>query len=168
MKPPSPIGELLARVGAGFFQQAYVVADLDAAQEALARSLGASPFVTLPPALLPYRYRGRDVQCALALAFARSGDVQIELLQPVEGEGLHVEFLAEHGFGAHHLGFLIDQLDPELAHAAGLGFGEVMSGAFGSLRFAYLDTFAALGLYVELVEDPDGMMAQLMAWRDPV
>jgi hypothetical protein len=162
----TPIEGVLARVGGGFFQQAYVVDDIVAAQAAMRTALGCGPFATLPAMNLPYRYRARDVECALELAFARSGRVQIELLQPVSGEGIHVEFLARNGPGAHHLGFLVDDLDGELAHARGQGFDEVMSGAFGSLRFAYLDTWEAFGAYVELVEDPDAMMAGIMPWRD--
>lgn len=161
----SGIDGLLARVGPGLFQQAYVVADLDAAMAATNTALGTREWATLPPAMLPYRYRGRSVECSLAIGFARSGDVQIELLQPVAGEGLHAEFLGARGPGAHHLGFLVDDLDAELAAAADAGYPEVMGGEFGSLRFAYADTLADLGLYVELVEDPDGMMAQLMPWR---
>jgi hypothetical protein len=160
------VERLLARVGPGLFQQAYVVADLGAAMAAWDTALGTSRWATLPPAMLPYRYRGRDVECSLAIGFARSGDVQVELLQPVAGEGLHAEFLAARGPGAHHLGFLVDDLDAELAAAAGDGFDDVMSSQFGSLRFAYLDTLAPLGTYVELVEDPESMMAQLMPWRD--
>ena len=40
-----------------------------------------------------------------------------------------------------------------------------VSNQFGSLRFCYLDTWDALGLYVELVEDPDAMMMAIMPWR---
>ena len=85
------IDRLLARIGSGFFQQAFVVADFEAAQRACVETLGCSPFVTLPATSLPYWYRGREVQCAIALGFARSGNVQIELLQPVSGEGVHVK-----------------------------------------------------------------------------
>ena len=155
------IESLLARIGGGFFQQAFVVADFEAAQRACVETLGCSPFVTLPATSLPYWYRGREVQCAIALGFARSGNVQIELLQPVSGEGVHVEFLETNGPGAHHLGFLVDRIDDELAVS---DFEPLQSGQFGSLRFAYLDTWDALGAYVELVEDPDGMMRQLMPW----
>ena len=42
---------------------------------------------------------------------------------------------------------------------------EIQSGQFGTLRFCYLDTWDALGSYVELVEDPDAVMSQLMPWR---
>jgi hypothetical protein len=160
------IDTVLARIGPGFFQQAFVVDDIDAAQPAFTETIGCPRWATLPATSLPYRLRGGDVECSLALAFARSGDVQIELLQPVAGEGIHVEFLERHGPGAHHLGFLVDRLADELAFAAQAGFGEVMGGAFGNLRFAYLDTWDVLSTYIELVEDPDGMMAQLMPWRD--
>jgi hypothetical protein len=40
-----------------------------------------------------------------------------------------------------------------------------MAGEFGRLRFAYVDTYAALGVYAELVEDPDGMLMSMMPWR---
>ena len=154
--------QLLARIGTGLFQQAYVVDDIAAAQVAMSSTLGCTPFVTLPATDLEYQLRGRTVSCALELAFARSGNVQIELLQPLRGEGLHVEFLAGNGPGAHHLGFLVDDLDSVVADS---GFEPVMGSQFGTLRFCYLDTFAELGLFTELVQDPDGMMTSIMAWR---
>ena len=159
------IGGLLERIGAGLFQQAYVVADLEPAQAAMQNALGCGEFVNLPPADLDYDLRGKQVSCALALGFARSGNMQIELLQPVRGEGLHVEFLASNGPGLHHLGFIVDDLDAVVALGAASGFPNVMGARFGSLRFCYLDTWDALGLYVELVEDPDAMMMAIMPWR---
>jgi methylmalonyl-CoA/ethylmalonyl-CoA epimerase len=161
----SAIGDVLARIGDGLFQQAYVVSDIGAAQLAMRDTLGCGEFVTLPATDLDYELRGQEVSCALELAFARSGNVQIELLQPVRGVGLHVEFLASNGPGAHHVGFLVQSLDDEIVAATDAGFRKLMGGQFGNLRFCYLDTVAALGLYVELVEDPDAMMMALMPWR---
>ena len=158
-------GSLLERIGAGLFQQAYVVADLDAAEGTMRGSLGCGEFVNLPADDLDYDLRGKRVSCALALGFARSGNMQIELLQPVRGEGLHVEFLAANGPGLHHLGFLVDDLDAVVALGEASGFPNVMGSQFGSLRFCYLDTWDALGLYVELVHDPDAMMMAIMPWR---
>lgn len=156
------IGALLDRIGAGLFQQAFVVADLDGAQDAMRATLGCSEFVRLPGTDLEYDLRGRTVSCALELGFARSGNVQIELLQPLRGEGLHVEFLAENGPGAHHLGFLVDDLESVVGDS---GYERLMGSQFGTLRFCYLDTFADLGLYTELVQDPDAMMMSIMPWR---
>ena len=162
----SDVAQLLGSIGGGVFQHAYVVADLATAERSMREALGCSPFVDLAPADLDYELRGESVQAALAIGFARSGDVQLELIQPVRGPGLHAEFLAERGGGVHHLGFMVDDLDETLADAARLGAPKLMGGEFGSLRFAYLDTFAAIGVYSEVVEDPDGMMASLQPWRD--
>ncbi len=159
------IGDLLASIGAGLFQQAFVVADLEQAQASMQATLGCGEFVNLPATDLDYDLRGRRVSCALDLGFARSGNVQIELIRPVRGEGLHVEFLAGNGPGAHHLGFLVDDLDAVVTTADAGGFPKLMGGQFGSLRFCYLDTWEALGLYTELVEDPDAMMPAIMPWR---
>ena len=159
------IGDLLSRIGDGLFQQAFVVDDLAAAEDAMRASLGCSAFVELPATDLDYDLRGERVSCAIALAFARSGNMQVELLQPVRGQGLHVEFLASNGPGLHHLGFLIDDLDAVVAVGEAAGFPKLMGSRFGSLSFAYLDTFDALGVYVELVEDPDSMLMAMMPWR---
>jgi methylmalonyl-CoA/ethylmalonyl-CoA epimerase len=159
------IGGLLSRIGGGLFQQAFVVADLHAAEAAMRATLGCGDFVDLPPDDLDYEVRGEQVSCALALGFARSGNMQIELLQPVRGEGLHVEFLASNGPGAHHLGFLVDDIEAVIAFAEAEGFAKLMGSRFGRLRFCYLDTWDALGLYVELVEDPDAMLMAIMPWR---
>jgi hypothetical protein len=159
------VGTLLAHIGAGLFQQAFVVADLDAAQQSMRAGIGCREFVNLPASDLDYELRGERVTAALAIGFARSGNVQIELIQPVRGPSLHAEFLAERGPGLHHLGFLVGDLDGCVARARELGFPKLMGSRFGSLQFCYLDTFDALGVYAELVEDPDGMMMSLMPWR---
>ena len=159
------IGGLLARIGDGLFQQAYVVADREAAELAMRATLGCSEFVDLPASDLDYELRGRPVSSAIELGFARSGNMQIELLRPVRGEGLHVEFLVSNGPGLHHLGFLVDDIEAVVAFAEAAGFPKVMGSRFGSLSFCYLDTWEALGLYVELVEDPDAMMMSIMPWR---
>jgi hypothetical protein len=159
------IGGLLGTIGAGLFQQAFVVDDLAAAEGAMRASLGCGAFVDLPATDLDYDLRGERVSCAIALGFARSGNMQVELLRPVRGKGLHVEFLASNGPGLHHLGFLVDDLDAVVALGEAEGFPKLMGSQFGSLRFAYLDTWEALGVYTELVDDPDQMMMSLMPWR---
>lgn len=157
---------VLARVGAGLFQQAYVVADLDATEAAMHATIGASEFVRLATGDLDYDVSGRTVSCALELSFARAGNVQIELIRPVRGEGLHVEFLEQRGPGPHHLGAIVDDLDAALGVAGQAGITSAMRGDMGAVRFSYLDTFATIGLYLELLEDPEGLIPALMPWRD--
>ena len=159
------MGALLERVGSGLFQQAFVVDDFAGAQHAFQAALGCGEFVTLPATDIEYDFRGGRTTCALEIGFARSGNVQIELLRPVRGTGLHSEFLEANGPGAHHLGFLVDDLDAEVEAARALGFERVQGATFGALRFCYLDTFDVFGLYVELVEDPEAMLMAMMPWR---
>lgn len=158
-------GPLIGRIASGLFQQAYVVADLAAAEAAMTAALGCGPFAELPATDLEYELRGERVSAALAIGFARSGNVQIELIHPVRGAGLHVEFLASNGPGMHHFGYLVDDLDEIVALAEQCGAPRLMGAKFGSLRFCYVDTFDELGVYTELVEDPDGMMMSIMPWR---
>jgi hypothetical protein len=160
------VGALLGRIGGGLFQQAYVVSDLAAAEQSMRGALGCADFVDLPASDLEYDLRGERVSAALALGFARSGNLQIELIQPVRGQSLHAEFLASNGPGAHHFGYIVDDLDEVLALATHCRSPFLMGGQFGSLRFCYIDTWDALGVYTELVEDPDATMMSIMPWRD--
>jgi methylmalonyl-CoA/ethylmalonyl-CoA epimerase len=158
-------GPLLGRVGAGMFQQAWVVEDLPTAKESMRTGLGCDEFVTFEIDET-WDLRGDEVTCALALGFARSGNVQIELMQPLRGQGLQAEFLEQHGPGPHHVGTLVDDLDAAIAAARLDGFEPVMGGRFAGVRLAFLDTVDALGLYVELIEDPSGLLWATKPWRD--
>src|SRR5258706_15589343 len=104
---------LLARVGGGLFQQAFVVDDFEGAQRSMRATLGCSEFVTLPATDLEYDFRGGRTPGANEIGFAPGGDVQVGVLRPVPGVGLHSEVLESNGPGAHHPGFLVDDLDAE-------------------------------------------------------
>ena len=161
----SPLGSLLDRVSGGFFQQAWVVDDLPGAEAAMCAHLGCSEFVKFVMDET-WLVRGEEVDGALSLGFARSGDMQIELIQPLEGAGIHFEFLERQGPGIHHFGTLVDDLDASVAAAERDGLVPVMSGQFAGVRLAYIDTFEELGAYVELIEDPNGLLWATKPWRD--
>jgi len=161
----SGLGALLGRLGPRVFQHAWVVDDLAAAKEGLRTAFGCEDFVEFEMERT-WMLRGEEVTCALATAFTRRGNVQIELLQPLRGRGVQQEFLDRYGPGPHHLGVLVDDRDVEVAAAAAEGFDAVMTGQMGPVGVAFLDTVDELGLYVELLEDPDGMLWATMPWRD--
>jgi len=161
----SDLGALLGRVGPGIFQQAWVVDDLAVATAAMTTALGCDDWVTfdMDPA---WRLGGETISSPVSAAFARSGNVQIELLQPLGTGGVIATHLARFGPGPHHLGALVDDLDAAVAAASEDGFAPVMAADMGSLRLAFLDTVDALGLYVELLEDPDRLIWATKPWRD--
>lgn len=156
------IGEVLARVEGELFQSAWVVDDLAAAQIAMGATLGCDDFVgfEMDPT---WQVGGETISSPMGCGFARSGNLQIELMQPLGRGGVVADFLARFGAGPHHLGVRVAGLDASVAAA---GVPVAMSADFGSLRLAFLDTVDALGLYVELLEDPDGLLWATKPWRD--
>ncbi len=156
------IGEVLARVGGELFQNSWVVDDLEAAKAAMGSALGCDDFVgfEMDP---KWQVGGETISSPMACGFARSGNMQIELMQPLGTGGVVADFLARFGAGPHHLGVRVDDLDAAVAAA---GVPAAMSADFGPLRLAFLDTVDELGLYIELLDDPDGMLWATKPWRD--
>lgn len=95
-------------------------------------------------------YHGQPGDFHMRLAFIETGPVQIEFIEPLAGDNIYADFLAEHGEGLHHILFEVD--DPQ-AVAAGLATPILQSGGSvlrpGAL-WAYLDTQELLGCIVEL------------------
>jgi methylmalonyl-CoA/ethylmalonyl-CoA epimerase len=95
-------------------------------------------------------YHGRRGNFRMRLAFLQAGAVQLEFIQPLEGENIYSDFLNEHGEGLHHLLFEVE--DPA-AIIAGIGAPVLQSGG-SSLRpgatWSYLDTQEMLSAMIEL------------------
>jgi hypothetical protein len=95
-------------------------------------------------------YHGHRGNFRMRLAFLQAGPVQVEFIQPLEGENIYSDFLAEHGEGIHHILFEVD--DP-VAVAGRLDVPILQSGG-STLRpgalWAYLDTQATLKAMIEL------------------
>jgi methylmalonyl-CoA/ethylmalonyl-CoA epimerase len=95
--------------------------------------------------------RGRPVPTTIKVAFAQFGPLQIELIQPLEGENIYTEFLASRGEGLHHLGFEVDDLEGMLAAFKEKGIEPVFWLNLGFTAFAYLNTDAIGGATFELL-----------------
>jgi methylmalonyl-CoA/ethylmalonyl-CoA epimerase len=137
----------------GVFQVAYVVHDIQVAQRFFNETLGMPRFFVIENITFKeYTYRGQPVECLQHVAFGYAGTMQIELIQPLSGENTVTEFLRQRGQGIHHLGIQVADLDHATRDMAEQGFVLVESGVAGqATRFAFLDTRAAIGTYIELV-----------------
>lgn len=135
-------------------QVGFVVADLDRALETFEPLFG--PFRVGQATVAGARYRGREADVTLRLATARSGPLEIELIQPVSGESPHVEFLARGGNGLHHVRFRVTGLDDLVARFEREGHELIWYKRLGdSIAFAYLESPPARGGGVfELYEGP--------------
>lgn len=105
-------------------------------------------------------YRGKSVRHRFRAALAMVGSMQLELIQPLEGDSTYSDFLKQHGEGLHHLGIVdVSDLDEavqtfERESCPCLQSGRLVSGAYAGTRYAYLDMVNALGTIIEVVERP--------------
>ncbi len=98
------------------------------------------PFSRMDPAPMTYDYRGVQEECVIRLAFGKSGDVEIELIEWVSGGCPHKEFLDAGREGMHHLRFIVDDLDSQVKAAAALDFEVIWGKRWGEgLAVAYLE-----------------------------
>ncbi|MEM0301994.1 MAG: VOC family protein [Archaeoglobaceae archaeon] len=88
----------------------------------------------------------------LKIALTNLGEVQLELIQVLEGETIHAEFLKRKGEGLHHIGFFVKNLDEKLRIAKENGMEVVEQGEIAGVRYAYLDTEKDIGLTLEFIE----------------
>ena len=142
-------------------QVGIVVRDVDQAVEFFSMALGWGPFTIMESEMKGFTYGGRTGDCRLKMAFARSGKVEIELIQVLEGETPHSDFLRHHGEGMQHLRFRVDDCEGMLSALAGEGVEPVWGQKFPAMaEFAYLKTDKTSGLMVELFEMKESRKGQ--------
>jgi catechol 2,3-dioxygenase-like lactoylglutathione lyase family enzyme len=147
----------LSYVGGALQQVAFVVKDLTAAQEFFNRTMGVARFYVIDDFGLKATektFRGRPAEHNFKLALAYSGDTQIELIQHLSGDTCYKEHLERRGEGLHHLGFFLYDVEVyqrALDSLAAAGYSVLMSGRFGTTRYTYFDTEAAIGSIMEIV-----------------
>jgi methylmalonyl-CoA/ethylmalonyl-CoA epimerase len=119
-------------------QVGFVVRDMEAALKLYEPLFG--PFSTMDSGEFEYDYRGEKDVSSLKLAFGRSGEVEIELIQWVSGRTPHKEFIDAGREGMHHLRFRVDNLDEKVAEAQALGYHSIWQTRYGEgLAVAYLE-----------------------------
>ena len=135
------------------FQIAYVVSDLDRAMIRLRDRYGIAEWDVLDMHEIhgpdsPTRYIGNSY----------SGDVMIELIEPVPGVPSLYDGWAHDDpekLRLHHLGFLVhdpDSFEAAKAQFAADGIETAHEGTFGDyLDYYYADTTPELGHYYELI-----------------
>jgi hypothetical protein len=107
----------------------------------------------ITPAANRFTYHGKPVEHSFKAAFTMLGKMMVELLEPLEGEGIYRDFLNERGEGIHHLGHVrVEDLDQAIRELEEAGFPCIETGgdASGFHTWAYVDTTPALGYILEL------------------
>jgi methylmalonyl-CoA/ethylmalonyl-CoA epimerase len=138
-----------------FCQIGIVVKSVEETVKFYQETFGFGPFefrnVDYPTAT----YYGKKAGYRGKRAFFYLGPIEIELIELVDGQTIHEEFLRDKGEGLHHISFCVENLEEtkKKALAKGLQVIQDFFRADGS-GFAYLDTERTGGVIFELIQRP--------------
>jgi catechol 2,3-dioxygenase-like lactoylglutathione lyase family enzyme len=146
--------------GLAITQIAFLVPDLATGVATWSAVLGRSDWLvyTYNPDTVPtLTFRGEPARFSVRLALS-GATPQLELIEPQTGPSIYEEWIDQHGFGAHHVGFHVPRAQPVIDRLASEGFVTVQAGSGygldGDGAFAYYDLADGLGLHAEVIEAP--------------
>ncbi|MBM4763361.1 VOC family protein [Bacillus sp. B15-48] len=91
-----------------------------------------------------------EKQFSIKVGFTNLGNIQFELIQPLDETSVYAEFLREHGPGLHHLAFATDNHDDTCKEMDRRGIPILQSGESQRGTFTYLDLRRELGFIGEI------------------
>lgn len=158
-------GQVLPFLKNGIAQVAIIVQDLERAVENYWRLFGIGDwhFYTYgKPLVKRMTYQGQPSDYKMRVALSYLGPMRIELIEMVEGDTVYADFVEEHGYGVHHFGVLVEDMDAAISEAEAAGLVMTQDGAGfgrdGDGHYAYLNTEDKIGVTIELIERPEGRM----------
>jgi catechol 2,3-dioxygenase-like lactoylglutathione lyase family enzyme len=135
-----------------------VVRDVDAAVS-FYESIGVGPFVDYPPMgeYVKINVPDEDGFYHLKIKCAQIGAIQLQLVQPGQGDSLYKDYLENRGEGVYHLGFAVDDIDRSEAEVQAKGLGVISKGRReNGSGFSYLDTAEKAGVTLLIRQNPPG------------
>lgn len=87
-------------------QIAWVTDDVEATEQLLSKQFGVGAWVRMPNIEFgpqTCRLHGEPADFTAHISMTYSGDMQLELIQPVRGTSIYTEFLDRSGPGLHHV-----------------------------------------------------------------
>jgi catechol 2,3-dioxygenase-like lactoylglutathione lyase family enzyme len=153
MNQQAPSSENIILEQANFCQIGIVVKNIDETIDFYSKTFGFGPFEVRYVEYPDATYYGETAGYRGKRAFFHLGNIQIELIELVDGKTIHEDFLKQHGECLHHIGFKVKNLDKskENAEKAGLEITQGFQRPDGS-GFAYLDTDKTGGVIFELIK----------------
>ena len=136
-------------------QVALIVRNIEATIERLNVLWKIGPFEIREMDVDDAIVHGRKAHVKARLAFAKAGPIDLELIEPEEGDNIYWEFLQARGEGVHHLKIPAQDFESELASLREKGVGVLQSADTARASYAYLDTEGAFGVIFELLQRKD-------------
>lgn len=159
----------------GLQQVCMVVRNADRTMESMWNIFGIGPwnvFVVDDKTMRDTTYHGKPTRYSFkaAMCHQMAGGLQIELIEPLEGDNIYRDYLNEHGEGVQHMGwhkvYSLDAFNETKRALEKAGFPCIMGGVMYSNTserayvgsFGYFDTTRVLNTALEVLE---------VTWSDP-
>jgi len=137
-------------------QIGYVVTDVPNTIAYYRDTFGIRPWMLLDERPEPCIEKGKEVHPLLRIALAYEDSTQLELIQVVEGETFHLNHVKEGKKEAHHLGFMVHNINKRLDDCHKMGIEILQRGTIRdsglTIDYAYLDTVDQIGIIIELLQ----------------
>jgi methylmalonyl-CoA epimerase len=96
-------------------------------------------------------FRGKPSKGRAKLSFLNLENLELELIQPVEGPSTWQDFLDRCGEGIHHIAFHADNLEETLEKFGKMGINVEQKGDFKGGCYVYINPKNNLGAIIELL-----------------
>ena len=146
----------------GAVQIGIVVPNLDQSTQLLRDLFGLGPFKFIEWPNRPdskYWFRGHEESIRIKQGFVQAGNLELELIQPLEGErNAYRQFLDAKGGGIHHVLFEVDDMDAVVAalEPKGVRVLQAGTGIRPGTRWVLLDSTDSVGFLIELRQRAPG------------
>ena len=150
-----------------FFQDAYLVNDIEASVQKWSDLFGAGPFVvTHHHRTDRFDYRGTDHQADVSYAFGYLGDTMIQFIQQHDDTpSIYRDMFDAGQEGFHHVGCLVHDFEAEFERLQGLGFDCATRLYADGVDAAYFDTRSVNGCFTEIHGDPPHILGAFATWK---
>ncbi|MFA9380368.1 MAG: VOC family protein [Acetanaerobacterium sp.] len=138
-----------------FSHIALVVRDMEQSVQTYCQLLGVErpPLKqTGEPDKAKVKFEGKSTPARVQQSFFTMGGLRIELMQPDEHPSTWRETLDNKGEGLHHIAFDVPSIDESAGGLEAMGMPVVQTGFYNGGKYAYVDSRAALGMMLELLE----------------
>jgi Glyoxalase/Bleomycin resistance protein/Dioxygenase superfamily len=150
-------------------QMAYIVEDIHAAIDWWVRDARTGPWFLLDSFIgEDHVYRGAKSTADVKIAMAFAGHMQIELIQPKDGNpSVYRETAQARGYGFHHVGIACADVDAEIPLYEARGYTLAFrAGVPTGGAVAYMDGGVANPGFIELIPATPGCDAAFTAfWK---
>jgi hypothetical protein len=150
-----------------FFQEAYLVNDLNDSIEQWHRLYGAGPFIIAAHHRTDtFSYRGTNVEADVSYAFGYLGDMMIQFIQQHDNQpSIYRELFKQGEQGFHHVGCLVSDFEKEKQRLLSLGFELACELYADNVNACYFDTRSINGGFTELHADPPHILKAFASWK---